>query len=276
MERTRHYYRALGYERDYVWATHAEVPFARLSKPLSESRIALITTASPPSFEGIKKVWSGPVSPPPPTLFTANVAWDKESTHTDDRASFLPIEAASDLAGEGLFAGLTARFHGVPTEYSQRKTRTEDAPEVLSRVRGDGADAAVLCPLCPVCHQTLSLVARHLEADGIPTVLIGSALDVVEYCGVPRFLFTDFPLGNPCGHPWRSDMQRAIVQQALSLLESAEQPRTTVQAPFVWKEEGSIWRGRYGRVEPADKERLLALGDERRRLRAKQATKDPC
>ena len=102
-----------------------------------------------------------------------------------------------------MFAGLTDRFHGVPTEYSQRKTKTEDAPEVLSRVRDDGADAAVLCPLCPVCHQTLSLVARHLEANGLPTVIIGSALDVVEHCGVPRFLFTDFPLGNPCGHPWQ-------------------------------------------------------------------------
>ena len=272
MDRTRHYYRALGYSRDYVWATFDDVPFVRLDKPLSKLRIALITTASPPLSNGVKQVWSGSISPPPPTLFTANVAWDKESTHTDDRASFLPIEAASELAAKGMFAGLTARFHGVPTEYSQRKTKTEDAPEVLSRVRDDGADAAVLCPLCPVCHQTLSLVARHLEANRIPTVIIGSALDVIEHCGVPRFLFTDFPLGNPCGHPWQPDMQRAIVSQALSLFEAAETPRTTVRAPFSWKEDGSVWRARYGRVDPAAKERLLALGEERRRQRAKLAS----
>jgi hypothetical protein len=268
MERTRHYYPALGYANDYRWATFDDVPFTPLAKPLSKVRIALITTASPPDFHGVKKVWSGAVSPPPEKLFTDNVAWDKESTHTNDRASFLPIEAASELAADGLFAGLTARFHGVPTEYSQRKTTTEDAPEVLSRVREDGAEAAILCPLCPVCHQTVSLVARHLEANGIPTVIIGSALDVVEHCGVPRFYFTDFPLGNPCGHPWRPDMQREIVRQALDLFETAKAPRTTVKSPFAWKEDGTAWRPRYGRVDAADRARLLALGDERRRKQA--------
>ena len=147
IDRTRHYYRALGYAKDYVWARHDDVPFTSLKKPLSESRLALITTASPADFKGIKQVWSDEVDPPPRTLYTANVAWDKESTHTDDRESFLPIEAASALAGEGLFAGLTRRFHGVPTEYSQRKTVEEDAPQVLARLRDDGAEAALLCPL---------------------------------------------------------------------------------------------------------------------------------
>ena len=114
----------------------------------------------------------------------------------------------------------------------------------------------------------MSLVARHLEANGLPTVIIGSALDIVEYCGVPRLLFTDFPLGNPCGHPWRRDMQKAIVRQAIGLIETAERPHTAVKAPFAWKEEGAVWRPRYGRVDPAERERLLALGEERRRGRA--------
>jgi hypothetical protein len=152
MERTRLYYRALGYDSDYVWATFTDVPFVRLAKPLAQARIGLVTTASPPGLtnrdaKGVKHVWSGDVAPPPATLFTDNVAWDKESTHTDDRESYLPIEAASALAAEGVFAALAARFHGVPTEYSHRKTMTEDAPEVLARLRADGADAAILCPL---------------------------------------------------------------------------------------------------------------------------------
>ena len=274
MERTRRYYRALGYTNDYVWANFDHVPFTLPARPRSGLRIAFITTASPLDFDGVKRVWSGVVSPPPEQLFTNNVAWDRESTHTNDRASFLPIEAAFELVAEGVFAGLTPRFHGVPTEYSQRKTETKDAPEILARVRQDGADAAILCPLCPVCHQTVSLVARHLEANAIPTVIIGSALDVVEHCGVPRFYFTDFPLGNPCGLPWRPDMQREILRQALALFETAKAPRTTVKAPFAWNEAGALWRARYGRVDPADRERLLKLGDERRlrQAKAKQTT----
>jgi hypothetical protein len=119
------------------------------------------------------------------------------------------------------------------------------------------------------------LVARHLEANGIPTVIIGSARDIVEHCGVPRLLFTDFPLGNPCGHPWDRAMQEKIVHQALGLLADAAAPRTTVTAPFAWKTSDPGWRARYGRVDPAERERLLALGDERKRrmARAKAASK---
>jgi len=120
-----------------------------------------------------------------------------------------------------------------------------------------------------VCHQTVSLVARHLEANGIPTVVIGSARDIVEHCGVARFLFTDFPLGNPCGKPWEVAMQRAITGHALDLLESATASRTTVQAPFSWSEDPS-WRARYGRV---DAEQAKRLG-EARRARQQEAKRE--
>jgi len=82
-----------------------------------------------------------------------------------------------------------------------------------------------------------------LEANGIATVVIGSARDIVEECGVPRFLFVDFPLGNPCGKPGDIGMQRAIVGMSLDLLESAIAPRTTVQAPFRWGTDD--WRDNY-------------------------------
>lgn len=111
----------------------------------------------------------------------------------------------------------------------------------------------------------MSLVARHLEANGIPTVIVGSAKDIVEHCGVPRFVFSDFPLGNPCGYPWDKDMQTATVRLALQVLEKASGPRTTVRSPFEWKADDPEWRKRYNRVRPEDRERLLAIGEARRR-----------
>jgi len=113
----------------------------------------------------------------------------------------------------------------------------------------------------------VSLAARAIEAAGIPTVIVGSALDIVEYCGVPRFLFTDFPLGNPAGHPWRADIQRAVLRQALGMLERAAGPRTIARAPFAWKDDPA-WRGRYGRVDPVEAARLRAAGEARRRMQA--------
>ena len=47
MQRTRDYYRAIGYTTPYRWAHYVEAPFTKLSKPLSQSRVALITTAAP-------------------------------------------------------------------------------------------------------------------------------------------------------------------------------------------------------------------------------------
>jgi hypothetical protein len=114
-----------------------------------------------------------------------------------------------------------------------------------------------------VCHQTVSLVARHLEANGIATVVAGSARDIVEECGVARFLFSDFPLGNPFGQPWDLEMQRPSVGFALDLLESATLPRTTVQSPFVWSEDAS-WKERYARVDPEKAAELRKLGEIRR------------
>ena len=113
----------------------------------------------------------------------------------------------------------------------------------------------------------MSLVSRHLESQGIATVVLGSARDIVEECGVARFLFTDFPLGNPVGKPDDPVMQRATVGYALDLLETARLPRTTVQTPWRWSEDES-WREVYARIDPAKIEALRADGEARR---AKQA-----
>jgi D-proline reductase (dithiol) PrdB len=95
-----------------------------------------------------------------------------------------------------------------------------------------------------VCHQTVSLVARHLEADGISTVIMGCAKDIVEHCGVPRFVWSDFPLGNSAGRPFDVESQTRTLELALRLLESAPAPRTTVQSPLSWSADAA-WKRDY-------------------------------
>ena len=87
----------------------------------------------------------------------------------------------------------------------------------------------------------MSLIARYLEENGIPTVVVGVARDIVETCGVPRFLFVDFPLGSPCGEPWNVAQQREIFEMALGLLETAQAPRSTREAGLVWSK-GEDWK----------------------------------
>ena len=105
-----------------------------------------------------------------------------------------------------------------------------------------------------MCHQTVSLVARHLEANGIPTVIMGCAKDIVEHCGVPRFLFSDFPLGNSAGRPFDVESQVATLELALRVLESAPASRTTVQSPLRWRDDAS-WKldfSNLGRLTPGE------------------------
>ena len=106
----------------------------------------------------------------------------------------------------------------------------------------------------------MSLVSRHLEANGIPTVIMGAAKDIVEHCGVPRFLFSDFPLGNSAGKPHDAESQAHTLELALRVLETAPGPRTTVQSPQRWTDDAS-WKLDYNNLAKLTPEDL----EERRK-----------
>ena len=148
MARTKRYYEAQGYAKPYVWAHFDEVPFTRPAKPLAESTLAIITTSALHDRQATdpRCVASASTTEAPP-LFANDLAWDKKATHLDDRETFLPLAPLRAMVDEGGLGALAKRFHCVPTEYSQRRTRTEDAPEILRRCREDGADIALLVPL---------------------------------------------------------------------------------------------------------------------------------
>jgi D-proline reductase (dithiol) PrdB len=149
MARTRAYYEAQGFQRAYAYAHHDGAPFTPLPKPLARCTLGLVTTASvyPRAPLEPRRVESTPMDPPPQRLYTDDLSWDKDATHTDDVASFCPIAALQALVREGVLGALAPRFHCAPTEYSQRATVEHDAPEILRRLREDGADIALLVPL---------------------------------------------------------------------------------------------------------------------------------
>jgi hypothetical protein len=292
LQRIRTYYQALGYGAPYEWAHCAEVPFEPLRKGLSECRIALITTAAPyqadkgdqgpgAPYNAMAKfyaVFSGD-SASDPDLRISHVAIDRQHTTAEDMASYFPLAALRRSAAAGRIAEAAPRFHGVPTNRSQRATLEVDGPEIVARCQADAVDAAILVPNCPVCHQTVGLVAHLLEAGGISTVVMGCAKDIVEYVGVPRLLFSDFPLGNAAGRPNDAASQDLTLELALALLESALAPRTTVQSPLRWSTSPG-WKLDYCNIErlaPQEIARRRAEFDrgkaEARRLREQSGVK---
>lgn len=132
----------------------------------------------------------------------------------------------------------------------------------------------------------MSLVARHLEANGIPTLVIGSAMDIAKALKPPRYLHIDFPLGNPCGKPYDRAMQREIILQALRFFASATTEKPIERTPFIWDDEERYtsshsgrastkenelgWRDLYSRVDHSNCQLLAERGATRRELQ-KQA-----
>lgn len=261
LPRIRSYYAALGFDAPYVWAQFDDVPFQPLLKPLSACRIAMVTTAAPyqpgkgdqgpgaPYNAAAKfyQVYAGNTDKDP-DLRISHVAIDRQHTTAEDQNTYFPLPALRRAVASGRAGAVAPFFFGLPTNRSRRTTIDIDCPDLVARVKAVHADAAILVPNCPVCHQSVSLAARALEDEGISTVIMGCARDIVEHVGVPRLLFSDFPLGNAAGKPGDAASQDLTLKRALDLLEHAQAPRTTVQSPLAWSTDHG-WKLDYCNVE---------------------------
>ena len=102
-----------------------------------------------------------------------------------------------------------------------------------------------------MCHQTVCLIARHLEAHGIPTLCIASALDIIEAGNPPRAVFLDYPLGHTVGRPFDRDNQRAVVNDALNAFESITTPGAIERLNYRWSD-SDAWRTQENDTEKGD------------------------
>jgi hypothetical protein len=157
IDRTREFYLAAGFGNPYRWAHHEDAPFTPLTRPLSECRIGLITTAAEydpakgdqgphaPYNAGAKfyAIYSR-ASDSDPDLRISHIGYDRENTVPEDINAYFPLKALRQCAAAGTIGAVGPRFHGLPTLRSQRKTTERDAPEILRLLREDEVDAALL------------------------------------------------------------------------------------------------------------------------------------
>jgi hypothetical protein len=84
----------------------------------------------------------------------------------------------------------------------------------------------------------VSLIARHLEAEGTPTVCLASARDIIAAGNPPRAAFVDYPLGHTTGRPFEPEEQTAIVRAGLEALEGIKEPGTILDLGYSWPDPG--------------------------------------
>lgn len=101
-----------------------------------------------------------------------------------------------------------------------------------------------------MCHQTVCLVARHLEANGIPTLCLGSAIDILEAGRPPRAAFVDYPLGHTSGKPFDAADQLSIVRAALAGFTRMTVPGEIQMLSNQWGDDG--WRAEAASTQGQD------------------------
>ena len=156
IDKSREYYAAQGYTQPYQWVYHREVPFNILIKPLSDCTVGVVTTATlPANWQSLPEGESRPQKRPyaefsypvPEALYTKDLEWDKDTTHTDDLDTYLPLNRLQEFQQSGQIGKVSPRYYGVPTTYSQRQTRESDAPLIFNWCKEDRVDIAILVPL---------------------------------------------------------------------------------------------------------------------------------
>ena len=154
IDKTRAYYHAEGYDKAYEWAHFEEIPFtpfASIGRPLSQCHVGVVTT----SEMARRDADAGPDDPRRlvyalrtdlgvEQLYSKKAAYDRYATSLDDVDSYLPLTHLHRLVAEGRIGAVAPRFQVIYSEYSQRKTLTIDAPEILKQMREDRVDVAVL------------------------------------------------------------------------------------------------------------------------------------
>ena len=161
MQRTRAYYQALGYDTPYRWAHSRDVPFSVPGVPLAEATVALVTTAAPcrpdlgdqgpgapynaaAKFFEVYSVPSAPGDAEAADVRISHVSYDRTHTTAEDPRTWFPLARLHEAAASRRIGRVAPRFHGLPTNRSQRTTLDQDCPALLRRVHEDDADAAIL------------------------------------------------------------------------------------------------------------------------------------
>jgi D-proline reductase (dithiol) PrdB len=83
----------------------------------------------------------------------------------------------------------------------------------------------------------VGLVARAVEAAGIPTVTLSVVRSMTEATPAPRNMLIRFRLGQVLGEPHNVAQQQAVLRAALDAVPSLTEPGATLELPFRWRRE---------------------------------------
>lgn len=218
------------YMKGYRYRSVDWRPGTVLKKPLSESRLAVVTTASYhlPDQEPFDEKFRGgdfsyrelPVDCDLQSLRMSHRsdAFDDAGLRADSNLA-LPLDRLREMVAAGEVGSVSHRHFTIQGSIPAPGRLVKfTAPEIAAKLREDAVDAVLLTPVCPLCHQSAGLIQSVIEKAGIPTVSTTVVREVTEKVAPPRALLNDRPFGYPLGEPNNAELQSSVIRAALALL----------------------------------------------------------
>jgi len=142
-----------------------------------------------------------------------------------DLNSQIPLERLAEFTGNGIIGRLNPAFWSF-SGFIPNAGRLVDEmlPRLVERLQRYQVQAALLIPASQLCHQSVALAARAMEAAGIPTMTLCVDKEMMERVRAPRAAFYKGELGSVAGKPLWPEHQRRILDEALRWLEPLDQP----------------------------------------------------
>ena len=218
----------------YPFVKNRRAPFSPARRALPMLNLALISSAgayidgthpfdtSDP--EGDLTFREIPSEIEPEDLRFAGRGYDQTAVESDINSQ-VPLTRLFEFEGNGIIGQFNPVFWSL-CGFIPDAGRVVDelVPALIERVNRNEVQAALLIPASRLCHQTVSLIARGLELNGIPTMTLAVIQDVIASARAPRGALYAGELGSVAGLPNYPEHQRRILDEALRLIEPMDQP----------------------------------------------------
>jgi D-proline reductase (dithiol) PrdB len=223
-------------DTDYPFIRNKNAPFVPLRRALPLLNLALVTSAGAyldgtDSFDtnapgGDTSFREIPTLIEAEDLQYAARGYDPAAVRSDMNSQ-IPLKRLFEFTSNGIIGGLTPVFWSFCGFIPDAARLVEDSlPRLVERIERYAPNAVLLIPASRLCHQSMSLAARAIEASGIPTMTLGVERDITDGVLAPRATYYDGEFGSVAGAPNWPEHQRRVLDESLRLLEPIDQPGT--------------------------------------------------
>lgn len=218
----------------YPFVENINAPFTPVRRALPMLNLALISTAgayidgTEPFDLSTRGGEAGfheiPVEVEAADLKYAAKGYDPAAVQRDRNAQ-VPVDRLLEYQANAVIGKLNSAWWSTSSFIPNAQLVAEElAPKLSERLARYEVNAALIIPASRLCHQTAGIIARRIEADGIPTIVISVDKLACERVRPPRTAYYEGELGTVVGPADWPEFQRRVLDESLRNMETFDQP----------------------------------------------------